>query len=63
MHVAGAVGAPTLALFGPTDPALWKPLSPATRALRGEGGRLDTLGVEAVWRALRALPARQAGVS
>jgi ADP-heptose:LPS heptosyltransferase len=63
MHVAGAVGAPTLALFGPTDPALWKPLSPATRALRGEGGRLDTLGVEPVWRALRALPARQAGVS
>jgi len=63
MHVAGAVGAPTLALFGPTDPALWKPLSPAVRALRGEGGRLDTLGVEEVWRALRALPARQAGVS
>ncbi len=63
MHVAGAVGAPTLALFGPTDPALWKPLSPAARALRGEDGRLDTLGVEEVWRALRALPARQAGDS
>ncbi len=63
MHVGGAVGAPTLALFGPTDPALWKPLSPVVRALRGEDDRLDTLGVEAVWSALRALPARQAGVS
>jgi len=63
MHVAGAVGAPTLALFGPTDPTLWKPLSPAVRALRGESDRLDTLGVEAVWNALRALPGRQAGVS
>lgn len=62
MHVAGAVGAPTLALFGPTDPALWKPLSPAVRALRGTNDRLDTLGVEAVWGALCALPARQAGV-
>ncbi|MHB8077843.1 MAG: glycosyltransferase family 9 protein [Candidatus Krumholzibacteriia bacterium] len=63
MHVAGAVGAPTLALFGPTDPALWKPLSPVVRALRAKNDRLDTLGVEAVWDALRALPARQAGVA
>jgi ADP-heptose:LPS heptosyltransferase len=63
MHVAGAVGAPTLALFGPTDPALWKPLSPAVRALRGDGGRLDSLDESAVWTALRSLPPRQTGVS
>ncbi len=63
MHVAGAVGAPTLALFGPTDPRLWKPLSPLVCALRGESNRLDALGVETVWSALLALPSRQDGVS
>lgn len=62
MHVAGAVGTPTLALFGPTDPALWKPLAPQVRALRGEGGDLAALTVAAVWSALRGLPPRpQAG--
>ncbi len=63
MHVAGAAGAPTVALFGPTDPALWKPLSPAVRALRDESGSLEAVGVEAVWAALQALPPPQAGVS
>lgn len=33
-HLAGSVGAPTLALFGPTDPALWGPLGPHVRTLR-----------------------------
>jgi ADP-heptose:LPS heptosyltransferase len=61
MHVAGAVGTPTLALFGPTDPELWKPLAAQVRALRGEGGSLDRLDAETVWRALSALPTRQAG--
>lgn len=62
MHVAGAVGTPTLALFGPTDPALWKPLAPQVQALRGEGGDLAALTVAAVWSALRGLPPRpQAG--
>ena len=32
-HLAGAVGTPTLALFGPTDPASWAPLGNA-RVLR-----------------------------
>ncbi len=29
-HLAGAVGTPTVALFGPTDPAAWKPLGATT---------------------------------
>ena len=29
-HLAGAVGTPTIALFGPTDPATWKPLGRTT---------------------------------
>ncbi len=44
LHVAAAVGCPTLALFGPTDPARWAPLSAAVRTVRapeGDLGRLD----------------------
>lgn len=57
MHVAGAVGAPTLALFGPTDPALWAPRHPALKALRGPDGRTDSLDADLVWRELLELPA------
>lgn len=58
MHVAGAVGVPTLALFGPTEPDLWKPLSPLVVAVRAKDGRLDRLAVEPVWQALCSLPPR-----
>jgi len=61
MHVAGAVGTPTLALFGPTDPVLWKPPSAAVQALRAAGGRLEALDEAVVWEAWRRLPSRQAG--
>ena len=30
-HLAGIMGLPTIALFGPTDPAVWKPLGPRVR--------------------------------
>jgi len=66
MHVAGAVGTPTLALFGPTDPELWKPPGDHVVALaagrrlpdsRGqEYGWMETLTVDdvlAAWRSLR----------
>lgn len=33
-HLAAAVGAPTLALFGPTDPAIWCPAGPHVRWTR-----------------------------
>ena len=68
MHVAGAVGAPTLALFGPTEPALWKPPSPRVVALRAsargddprgpEFGWLETLSEKEVWEAWSGLPQR-----
>ena len=68
MHVAGAVGAPTLALFGPTEPALWKPPSPRVVALRApsrrddprgpEFGWLETLSEVEVWEAWSSLPPR-----
>src|SRR5262249_17739144 len=33
-HLAGLLGVPTLALFGPTDPPRWAPLGPRVRVLR-----------------------------
>ena len=35
-HLAAIIGLPTLALFGPTDPAVWSPLGPRVRTLRRE---------------------------
>ena len=35
-HLAGIIGLPSVILFGPTDPAVWKPLGPRVRGLRGE---------------------------
>ncbi|MSR67189.1 MAG: glycosyltransferase family 9 protein [Pedosphaera sp.] len=34
-HLAAAVGVPTLALFGPTNPAVWRPLGAKVRILLG----------------------------
>ncbi|HNR98693.1 MAG TPA: glycosyltransferase family 9 protein [Planctomycetota bacterium] len=45
-HVAGALGTPTVAVFGPSDPALWRPLGPRVCVLRGRDGRFP--GVERV---------------
>jgi heptosyltransferase-3 len=33
-HLAALTGAPTLALFGPTDPRRWRPLGPRVTVLR-----------------------------
>ncbi len=65
MHLAGALPVPTLALFGPTDPELWKPPSDAVVALRSprqtpdgrgpEYGWMENIGEEDVWRAWRGL--------
>jgi ADP-heptose:LPS heptosyltransferase len=32
-HLAGIMGLATIALFGPTDPAVWKPMGPRVRTL------------------------------
>jgi len=58
MHVAGAMGVPTLALFGPTDPALWGPQAPEVVCLRGTQGRLEALDTDTVWDRWRHLPPR-----
>lgn len=68
-HLAAALGIPTIALFGPTDPTVWGPRGPRTIAL--DGGRLalhrtgfgsphsdnpmDAIDVEPVLEALKAI--------
>ena len=52
-HLAAAAGAPTVALFGPTDPAVWAPVGANVRVLRGRSERVDGLEVEEVVEATR----------
>lgn len=54
-HLAAAWGAPTVALFGPTDPAIWAPIGPRVRVLRGEGGSMSGIAVHEVVTAARDL--------
>ncbi len=50
-HLAAASGAPTLTLFGPTDPALWAPVGSRVSTLPAPDGDLAALPVDAVVRA------------
>jgi heptosyltransferase-2 len=34
MHIAAAIGTPTMGIFGPTDPWLWAPLNPTTTVIQ-----------------------------
>jgi len=39
MHLATAVGTPTLTIYGPTEPLSWNPGGPKNRVLTAEGLR------------------------
>ncbi len=43
-HLAGLVGAPSLVIFGPTDPAMWAPLGPRVRVAAGRKGMWPSVG-------------------
>jgi heptosyltransferase-2 len=60
MHIAAALGTPTVAIFGPTSPRLWAPLNPLAAILEPEGPYADIrerntrgVGVERVEEAIR----------
>jgi ADP-heptose:LPS heptosyltransferase len=54
-HLAAATGTPTLALFGPTSPKVWRPDGARVRAVRAPSGALDDVSVETVLEAVRDL--------
>ena len=53
-HLAAAVGARCVLLFGPTDPAIWAPANPAVQILAAPDGDLAQLDVAAVQRVVPA---------
>ncbi len=54
-HLAAVAGAPSLLLFGPTDPGVWAPPHDHVRVLRAPDGKLDDLGLDAVLDAARRM--------
>jgi heptosyltransferase-2 len=59
-HLA-ARACPVVALFGPTDPAVWAPLGKRVTVLQAAGGDLGKLSVEAVAEAAAACMQRAGG--
>jgi len=55
-HLAGLLGIPTISLFGPTDPARWKPLGPKVRVLRGDP--IESIAVTDVLKVIADTPPR-----
>lgn len=53
-HLAAAVGRPIVALFGPTDPELWKPMGNHVRVLASVS--LKEIPVQSVMETLRSVP-------
>jgi heptosyltransferase-3 len=49
-HLAAMLGIPTIAIFGPTDPAIWRPLGPFVKVL--QGNTLEDVTVDEVMGAI-----------
>jgi heptosyltransferase-2 len=63
-HIAAAVGARCILLFGPTDPAIWAPANRSVTVLQAPEGNLPSLTVEHVISALQSsivIPSRADG--
>lgn len=55
MHVAAAVGAPVLSIFGPTDPHQWAPIGARFRYIVSESGDIGEITLEEVERSFREM--------
>ena len=51
-HLAAAVGAPTIAIFGPTSDRVWRPDGPRVQTIRSASGELDAVSVAVVIAAI-----------
>lgn len=60
-HLAAAIGLPTIALFGPTDPKIWGPLGSQVRIVASVDRKMESILVQDVERKLSSLlaPASQ----
>ena len=54
-HVSALCNCPTIAVFGPTDPATWAPLGRDTQVVRDHEGRIDQVSVADILAAVDAL--------
>jgi ADP-heptose:LPS heptosyltransferase len=57
-HLAALAGCPTVAIFGPTNPALWRPLGQCVSTMRVSTRRAADVPLDDVWAALTALMRR-----
>jgi ADP-heptose:LPS heptosyltransferase len=57
-HLAAAVGVPVVAIFGPTDPAVWAPRGDRVHVL---SANLDDIPVEQVLNIVKPLTAQRCG--
>ncbi|MFZ5518544.1 MAG: glycosyltransferase family 9 protein [Candidatus Zhuqueibacterota bacterium] len=55
MHVAAAVGTPLVAIFGPTEPSLWKPLGERFRVVRTSDRDCHSVTVDMVLDMMKTL--------
>jgi heptosyltransferase-2 len=54
-HLAAAVGTRTVALFGPTDPAIWRPLGEHVTVVQSRSGTMQGIEFNEVLRVVREI--------
>jgi heptosyltransferase III len=54
-HLSAAIGRPTIALFGPTDPRIWRPLGPHVRVVASLDRKMESIRAQDVQRELATL--------
>ncbi len=59
-HLAAAAGAPTLALFGPTDARVWRPVGPLAETVSSPDETMESLDLARVQEAMERLRSRAA---
>ena len=57
-HLAAMLGVPTVAIFGPSDPVIWRPVGERVRVIHAP--ELEALSVDVVMEALKAIEPPQA---
>jgi len=53
-HLAAAWGAPTVVLFGPTDPAVWSPVGPSVVVVRSSDDSMDSITLREVLSVIKS---------